>query len=123
MPNSDGHVEEGCAECVTLAADLNLFRAVAADGPLEIERREDDARAETFRERLRREVRTVHAGATRGGRDPRGNRLELRLEMGAGDRGDVAWLPSEGGSFYAARGMPPVRFRFRCREAAATSRR
>jgi hypothetical protein len=59
----DVHVEDGCAECVTLAADLELFRAVATDEPLQIERREDDAHAAAFRERLRQEVRAVHGGA------------------------------------------------------------
>jgi len=97
----DGHVEQGCAECVTLAADLELFRTVEADGPLAIERREDDAHAAAFRERLRREVRAVHPATARAaaGSGSRGWTFGWSWALGA-----AATLLVAVGAWFALRG-------------------
>lgn len=47
------HVEQGCAECVTLVVDLEVFRGVLADGVSEMEARESDLQAEILAGRLR----------------------------------------------------------------------
>jgi hypothetical protein len=53
----DRHIESGCSECVTLAADLETFRRVVSGGVLDSERREEDQLSEPLRSLLRREIR------------------------------------------------------------------
>lgn len=67
----DRHIEDGCSDCVTLAADLRVFRRVVEEGVLETERREDDRQAELLRARLAREANKTRysepRSATAGG--------------------------------------------------------
>ena len=51
------HVEQGCAPCTLLAADLEVFSAVLAGGVVEAERQESERQSEMMQARLRREVR------------------------------------------------------------------
>lgn len=51
------HLDGGCGECATLAADLEAFAAVVSGGVLETERREADRQAELLGARLRRAAR------------------------------------------------------------------
>ncbi|HEU5181335.1 MAG TPA: hypothetical protein VFW45_11110 [Candidatus Polarisedimenticolia bacterium] len=60
----DRHVAGGCAECVTLAADLEVYRRLIKSGPSESERREAEQQAETLRERLRKELRRRNLTST-----------------------------------------------------------
>jgi len=53
----EGHIEAGCADCVTLAVDLEVYTHVVSRGALPAERREADGEAEPLRQRLRREAR------------------------------------------------------------------
>lgn len=53
----EAHVDKGCSECITLAADLETFRRILASGTLESERREAEKLAEPLRALLRREIR------------------------------------------------------------------
>ena len=53
----ESHIENGCSDCVTLSADLEVFRNVLKQGALEREKAEDDMRAGMLRARLAREVR------------------------------------------------------------------
>ena len=53
----EAHIERGCSDCVTLAADLETFRRLLAGGPLDTERREEEKLAEPLRARLRMEIR------------------------------------------------------------------
>lgn len=53
----DRHIESGCSECITLAADLETFRRVLAGGPLNSEKTEEEQLSEPLRTLLRREIR------------------------------------------------------------------
>jgi len=61
------HVADGCGACALLAADLDVFAGVAADGILETERDEFEAGREMLEARLRREVRGGAPGRRRVG--------------------------------------------------------
>lgn len=60
----ESHVEQGCAECVTLAADLATYRRLLSSGPLDSERREEELHSEPLRELLRREIRRRNLTST-----------------------------------------------------------
>jgi len=53
----DQHIESGCSECITLAADIVAFRRVLSGGPLDSEQREEEQLSEPLRSMLRREIR------------------------------------------------------------------
>lgn len=51
------HIVAGCADCVTLAADLETYSRVVSRGVLPAERREAEREAEPLRQRLRSKIR------------------------------------------------------------------
>lgn len=64
MEEFDRHVAGGCAACVTLAADLEVYHRLLRGGLHEGERREAEQQANTLRERLRKELRRRNLTST-----------------------------------------------------------